>query len=129
MTKFISLTIFIFVLFFSCNKNNNLSKNIIPHPDSIGVGTIEYISGKKQANNDFLNNTPNLFIIGLLRMDSLEIEMMKKEFEKKYKIKLHFEGCTGGSPFISGYNNKMQKLIENKYKIDLHKKIIKWTIN
>ena len=98
-----------------------------PHPDSIGVGTEEYLQGEKQANLDFINKNSKFYLVGLIKLDSLGVENMNKEFKSKFDIELNFEGCTGGSAYKNGYNNTIKKLVEKKYEINFKKEIHKWT--
>lgn len=97
-----------------------------PHPDSIGVGTAEYLQGEKQANLDFKNDNSKFYLVGLINLNSLSAENMRKEFKSKYNIELSFEVCTGGSAYKNGYNNTIKKLVEKKHEISLKKEVHEW---
>ena len=76
----------LFLLALSCNENNEKEHRNIPHPDSLGVGTKEYMQGEKDAENDIMNTNYKLYLHALIPLDSLEFEEMKQYFKLKYNL-------------------------------------------
>ena len=115
---------FLFLLIFSCNKNDEKVYHKIPHPDSIGVGTMEYLQGEKDAKKDLINMNYKLYLRGNIPLDSLKYGEMKKYFKLKYN--LTFEYLDSTSAYQNGYNNKMVRALKERYDINIKKELHKY---